>query len=496
MPNSLSVTRRTPSFGNSLLLAISAQLLWLTCCLWSYRVVARNFGYEGFVIVTSVETARLVVVVLALIALSIMLPRRLANPADYVLVALFDISFVPFCCYWALSNQPWWEELLVIGYWSLLLLASRLPVRLHALRVKGAESAFFLVADGLVLLGGVLIIAGGHLTLRLPLGDVYVVRSLWGSEGSGMSMYLFPWLANALLPMLLVHAWKGRRFVELLVLGFVAYMLYTSTGMKAYLIMPVLVVVVLLIATWQPSGSFMPAGLAVFAGATVLLDRVTGTLVWTSLGLRRAVFLPAQLTTVYMDFFSHHPMTHLSDSLLFRGWMTYPYSTSVAHVIGAYLGQPGMGANNGLAADGFANFGVWGVLVWGILGGLLLKLLRATTDSPEHRPEAWAAATMWPVVLLSSALTTSLLTQGLALGLLGAWMLRPRETTNLLNRATGKRRQSRDDRGGRWFRPGQSWARDITETGRCSSTSRTPIWRMVAFRRHGHMERIHRMGQA
>jgi hypothetical protein len=419
------VTSRTSDLGSSLAVGVIAQLLWMGCCLWSYTVVARNFDYEGFLMAPAIEPMRLAVVIVAVLALSLVLPHRLANPADYVLTALFDISFVPFCSYWALSGQPWWEELLVIAYWSLFLLASRIPMRFRAPRVRGSQNAFFLTADGLVLLGGILIIAGGHLTLKLPLGDVYAVRYLWASEGSGMSMYLFPWLANALLPLLLAHAWKSRRFVELSALALVAYMLYTSTGMKAYLIMPVLLAGVLLIAKWRPSGAFLPAGLTVFAGLMVGLDRITGTLVWTSLGLRRALFLPVRLTTVYLDFFSHNPQTHMSDSLLFRGWMTYPYSTSVAHVIGAYLGQPDMGANNGLVADGFANFGTLGVLAWALLLGLLLQLLVAATESPEQRLEAWAAVTMWPVVLVSSALTTSLLTQGLALGLVGVWALRP-----------------------------------------------------------------------
>jgi hypothetical protein len=240
-----------------------------------------------------------------------------------------------------------------------------------------------------------------------------------------MSMYLFPWLANALLPVLIAHAWKNRRPLELLALVFTAYMLFTSTGMKAYLVMPALMMGVLVIARWRPPSSFIPFCLGVFASTMILLDRVTHGVFWTSLGLRRAIFVPARLTSVYMEFFAGNPTIHLSDSLLFRGLLRYPYVRSVAHTIGAYLGQPSMGANNGLAADGFANFGIMGVLIWAILLGLLLKFLHVATASIEDRPESWAAATMWPVILLSSALTTSLLTHGLALALLFAFALKP-----------------------------------------------------------------------
>jgi len=419
------VIRPGPRFGRALFWGLTTQLLWLLCCLWSYTVVARTFQYEGYVIVAPVAATKLLAVVLALIGLSFLLPRRLASPADYVVVGLFDISFVPFCTYWAFSNQPWWQGLLMTVYWGLVLLVSRLPVRLPTYYVKGAQNTMFLVARGLVLLGAILILAGGHLTLRLPLADVYAVRTVWASEGSWMSMYLFPWMAFVLLPLLLAHAWKNRRLGELLILGFTTYMLFTSTGMKGYLFMPGLLVVVLLLAKWQPSSSFVPIGLGAFAGTMILLDNITRSINWSSLGLRRIFFMPAHLTSAYLQFFAANPVIRLSESILFRGWLTSPYSTSVTYLIGAVLGEPAMDANNGLISDGFANFGIVGSLVWAVLLGILIMLLRAATERRENRLEAWAVAAMWPGALLSSALTTSLLTHGLALGLLMAWSLQP-----------------------------------------------------------------------
>jgi hypothetical protein len=422
-------TRQGPRLGRKLFLGLAAQFLWLLCCLWSYTVVAQTFGYQGFVIVAPVGVTRLLVIVLALLGLSLLLPRRLASPADYVVVVLFDISFVPYCTYWALSNQPWWQGLLVTTYWGLVLLVNRVPLRATVRYVKGAQNSMVLVATGLAALGVILIVAGGRLTLRLPLGDVYAVRAVWASEGSWISTYLFPWLANVLLPLLLVRSWKNRRLGELLVLGFTAYMLFTSTGMKAYLFMPLLVVVVLLAAKWRPPSSIMPLGLGIFASTMIVLDSITRSVTWSSLGLRRVLFVPAHLTSVYLEFFAANPVIRLSDSVLLRGWLRYPYPASVPRMIGAVLGQPAMSANTGLVADGFANFGVVGSLVWAVLLGVLMMFLRAATGRRENRPEAWAVAAMWPVVLLDSALTTSLLTHGLALALLVAWSLRPETPT-------------------------------------------------------------------
>jgi hypothetical protein len=150
------------------------------------------------------------------------------------------------------------------------------------------------------------------------------------------------------------------------------------------------------------------------------------------------LFVPAQLTSVYLEFFAVNPFIRLSDSVL-RGVLTYPYAVSVPHLIGGAIGQPDMGANNGLISDGFANFGLVGGLVWAALLGILIRLLRAATRLREHRPEAWAVVVTWPVVLLSSAFVTSLLTHGLLLGLLLAWSLRP-EGLGIKISSTGQRR--------------------------------------------------------
>ncbi len=418
-------TSQGPRLSGAALLRPIAQLFWLVCCLWSYTVIARTWGYQGFVIVAPVGATRLIIIALALIGLSVLLPRRVASPADYVVAVLFDVSFVPFCAYWVFSNQPWWQLLLVTVYWALVLLISGLPVRIRLRYVNGAQNSALLVAYGLVLAGMILIVAGGHLTLRLPLADVYAVRTVWATEGSWITMYLFPWLGYVLLPFLCAHAWKNRKWVELVLLGFATYMLFTSTGMKGFLFMPVLVVAVLVIAEWRPPGSFVPLALGVFAIAMVLLDNITGSVAWSSLGLRRVLFVPAHLTSVYLEFFSINPVVHLSESILLRGWLTYPYPVSVPRMIGAFLGQPAMNSNNGLISDGFSNFGVVGALVWAVLLGIVILLLRAATRQREDRPEAWAVVAIWPDILLSGALTTALLTNGLVLGLLVAWALLP-----------------------------------------------------------------------
>ena len=417
-PSRLHLTR-----GQALVWGPLAQLLWLACCLGAYVPVMREFAYSGFVVVTRPDVTQLVFAAVALLGLSFLLPRRLTSPADYVVVGLFSISVAPFYAYWFLAGQPWWQGFLVTGYWCTVLLIDRFPFRSGIVRLKGTEQALFVVARGLVALGCVLILSEGQLTLKLSLADVYTARAAWASQIPHVSGYVFSWLAYAVLPILFAHAWRNRRFSEFVVLGFFAYMLFTSTGQKSFLFMPMLVMAVVFLGAWHPGTSIVPMGLGVFVIAMVVLGSVTGSIMWVSLGIRRTLFVPAHLTSAYLKFFNVNPVIRLSDSILGRGWSVYPYPVPVPNMVGAAIGDPGVYANDGLLADGFANFGLVGCFVWAVLLGILIKFLRVATERREHLPEAWAVVASWPVVLLGSGLTTSLLTHGLALGLVMVWAL-------------------------------------------------------------------------
>src|SRR5207249_3383875 len=135
------------------------------------------------------------------------------------------------------------------------------------------------------------------------------------------------------------------------------------TGYKSVLISVPLALVVSLLIRLAPRQAMAGALLGLVGG--IAFAGVTRILVGGLLGglIRRAIDVPGQLTAYYFDYFSAHPTYGLSHSVL--GWLGGgPYSvTPPALIASVYFGRPDANANANLWADGFANFGLAGILI-------------------------------------------------------------------------------------------------------------------------------------
>ena len=98
---------------------------------------------------------------------------------------------------------------------------------------------------------------------------------------------------------------------------------------------------------------------------------------YTSLFLRRSLFVPPLLDFYYLEFFSHHQAIYWADSRLTLGLVRSPYDMTAPYVIGsAYFGDD-TGANTGFIGSGFAQAGWFGALLYSVGAGLTLALLNA-----------------------------------------------------------------------------------------------------------------------
>jgi hypothetical protein len=177
----------------------------------------------------------------------------------------------------------------------------------------------------------------------------------------------------------------------------------------------------------QQFGSILIWGTTGMIIAAALLDIAFGSIVFTSLFVRRLLVTPGLLTGDYFQFFSQYPQMLLSHSIL-KGFITNPYgSLSPPFLIGGtYFHNASDSANANLWADAFANFGPAGVVVFSAILGVILW----TFDSMTQKSSLLLASLMLalPVFTLSnSGLLTTLLTHGLLVGVVAASFL-PQES--------------------------------------------------------------------
>jgi hypothetical protein len=160
----------------------------------------------------------------------------------------------------------------------------------------------------------------------------------------------------------------------------------------------------------------------------LLLSTLSDNYWVSSLFTRRTLMIPGLLSFTYYDFFSQNELVYLSTSRL-GFFIDYPYELSPPNLIGGvYFGAPTMHANTGITGDAFMNFGFLGLVLWGVILVIILKLVDACGRRVDLR--LGVAAIAAPALSLNnSALLTNILTHGLWLALLLLYLL-PKKKEN------------------------------------------------------------------
>lgn len=415
---------------------------------WVYaQLVTVQFAYAGFTYRAAPPHVTIATIALAC-AIAATLPRRPSTVSHVVLWVLFAVGVAPAVLMSAYTGYLSASEALgasatVAAGFGIATLGTRL-LDARAAANGGASlspfaprpganprrrmppgTAFWSICGLHSAVTYAVMAATTGITLRfVALDDVYDVRAAYREEtqAHGLLNYLLSSQANVVNTAIMARG-MTRRNVPLIAVGVLGQLLlYSGTGFKTILFsFPAVLLVAL--ATHVSRGRVRAPGLAYVVGPVVLMvvaalaDELQGGLLWTSLFARRFLITPGLLTSVYVDFFDENPPARFGRSFL-RWWVDSPYDRSIALEVGQYL-QPGgtVAANANLFADGYANFGPVGMIGVGLV---LLAFLRCVDWAARGLPLTAAAMVMLmpSITLTNTAVTTAMLTHGLALGTL------------------------------------------------------------------------------
>ena len=267
---------------------------------------------------------------------------------------------------------------------------------------------FFLI--GWYLISGV--------TFNLDIAKVYEFRedNTEASTG-GVFSYTNGWTYQIFNIFLISITLLHRKYLFCLLFVLIQIYFFSASAHKTVLFLPILV-----FGVWYylkntnkliiiPFSFFL---LILLANITYVISE---DIMFSSLFSRRVFFVPARLTFNYFDFFSENPYVYWSNSVL--SWLIdYPYTENVSKTIGAYLGNES-NANNGFISSGYAHAGVFGVIVYSVFIGSILRFI--DKYSSKNIP-VWlgVSLTLVPLrnLILSSDFFTVLLTHGLLIALI------------------------------------------------------------------------------
>jgi O-antigen polymerase len=355
-------------------------------------------------------------------------PQTDAKPSTLVQLFLLFLVIFPMLSLFGLQQRPrMFTYMVVLSFVILMFLTAKLPF--PSVRRPAGGGAVWLFGAVCIsfLVYGYLLGTGGLGRFALNPAHVYITRSQYIDDLPRLFAYLISWQAAIINIALCALALRRRQYAVLIVLLVAQVALAGMTGHKSYLG----AVPLMLYLFWAQTRNAetrisVSSNLAMlFVGVTVcsfLIFTVTKEIMLPSIAVRRLLFTPAELHYKYFDFFSQNPKVLLSDSV-FRGVFTYPYKQSVPHVIMLfYTGQDG-GANAGVFADAYANFGYAGVLAFPVVLACILRGLDVVSRGVPTFA-SFAIVMMPAFSLTNSAFGTTMLTHGFFLAILTIWLLR------------------------------------------------------------------------
>ena len=417
--------------NNRIIFLGSAVIFRLILDISYWNVISIDFSSEGYSL--SFEQERYICSwVVYLISFSFV-GDRLFKVSDYFFVTALLAVIAPLTSLYGLdSYRPSFPVLIVVLSMYFISLVTRIKsISFENLYVvkDGRKLAIGLSLLFVIFLVIWYFISG--VTYTLDFNKVYDFRGENAEiAANGLLAYTNNWTYQIFNVFLISLSLCYRKYFLFSILFLVQVYFFAAAGHKTILFLPLLLIGVWFYFRGQSSLTVFPM---IFSGVIIasLLSHFFFDDLWlSSLFSRRVFFVPANLTFVYFEFFADNPKVFWSNSVL-STFVTYPYDLSLTHVVGRYLGKEAMGANNGFISSGYAHAGLFGVFVYALIVGIILRFINDITYTTLP---VWLAValTMVPLraLLISSDLFTVMLTHGFIVAIVLIYLTRSRNEFN------------------------------------------------------------------
>jgi len=376
-------------------------------------VISEVYSYKGYLVNFTISNYFLSW--LLYVSSFYLLKHKLKEVSDYFFLMGVLSSIAPLSCFYGLdSERPIFPVLLSVLTFCLILLVTRVHVPFfRGLKVVRYGRGMALVFSLICVLYLVFWYSVSGVQLNLDFLRVYEFRR--DNEelaAHGIYAYTNNWTYKVFSIFLMAFALHYKKFLAFTLLFIVQVYFFAASAHKSVFFFPFLIFGVWYYFKRTDRLVVIPVSFCLLILATLVSFILFEDLKLTSLFSRRVFFVPADLTYIYFDFFSVNPNVYWSNSIL-SNFLTYPYDLPVPYIVGRYLGDETMSANNGFIPMGFAHFGIAGLFLYGLIVG---GVLRFVNDLSYNSMPVWLAVGLSIVplrtLIVGSDLFTVLLTHG------------------------------------------------------------------------------------
>mgnify|MGYP003627286030 CR=1 FL=1 len=383
-------------------------------------VISANWGYSGlhYEFRWSALGFSLAIVTIAVF----LIPRKFSTRSFHLTLALY-VLHIPSLVFFALSGQSFLYAFIVALSFPLIAAFSSLRIN-HIQILELSKKSLFI---GLFGITAILIAAlagfGGFSSFNLDIFSVYEFRRNAHANLPAIFIFLIFPVSKAVIPAGIAIALYYRSPLAICAFILLATILFGLTHLKSILFIP-FVVLVLYHATKKQENLatifylfFAAVLLAIFEYIinAVITDNATYG-VFTDVVIRRLFFIPPLMDSYHVSFFSENEKFYWATSRLTFGLVDTHYHVTAPSLIGeVFFGRSDMSANSGLIASGYAQAGIFGIVLYSSFLGIIIAVLDSYGKHKGHPLVIATSFVLITTALNSSDLLVAFLTHGLLL---------------------------------------------------------------------------------
>lgn len=391
--------------------------------------VNKNYSYSGFYIDYAIDKF-ILAFIMTFITIFIIV-RYISNnskASQIIIYIILIFLYMPIMSLYWMQNK---STIFVIGItisFLIMIIISLIYPRIRIVTFKKNESKYFLIFIVTImtfLVYGLLITNGGLSRINLNLLNVYETRAAYGGSSNIILAYCLPWQAHVVnLILLSLALYNKKYFYSFIVIGMQIF-LFSMTNFKSHLFAPLVILAFYYFQNTKWKNYFlliMSLGSTTLISLSLILFKISENFILIpSMFIRRLFFVPAQLHFQYFEFFEDKSKYFLSHSI-FEGIIQTQYDvTPVMYMAKEYFNKD-FAPNVGFFGDAYVNFGLVGIIMFGILLGIIMLLV----DSLSTKIPLFLTMSILviPVMsLVNSAFLTTLLTHGILFCMLILWIV-------------------------------------------------------------------------
>lgn len=420
--------------GINLIMNFKLRLVFYICVMiykfaldYSYiKYVSEIFQYAGFLL--DLNLFNYILSSLIVTVFIFLVPYEFEKISDWFLNFFFLLVIMPIACMFGLNKNLSIDVFLlnILVYIIIFFMLKIKQVKVvNFSKVNNGELFFLIFSIFLIFyLISWYFLTGAISNFNLDFSRVYEFREV-NSEltNIGIASYINNWVYQIFSLALLGYGFLRKNKIIILFSIVSQVIFFGVSAHKSVLFSIFMIVGLYYYFKITKSLIVIPVFLSLIIMISMIIYWNDSFSIYPSMFVRRFIFVPAQLSYAYFDFFQINPYDFWSRSFL-SSIKSTNYPEGVSKTIGYFLGTEAS-ANNGFVSSGYAQAGLFGVVLYAFLTGYLLKNIDYLANSNNYPLWFSLIVIVNPLknLILSSDLFTVLLTHGLLISILILFLL-------------------------------------------------------------------------